>query len=486
MKQTFYTFKAESLEAAYRAMRDKLGDDAIVVRTTNITEGGILGGLFGHKLVQVTASATSDEPSAALRTLSAVEQRYTESMTPAPDVHSPGYTPTPTPVVAQAASPDSDRVDYFKKIIRDAQHRMGVDEESSSKPQLDLYTTGSPTLPMNPHEGQTPVTSTSSPAYPRRGNTLPAEPIPFESNAEFNAPPKEPLSDDDVRHDIAEMRSLLQVMSAEMPGAELPKECIPHYRTLLENGVTRKRAASLIHTAAKRGDLRALRDERVFFERLKMEMRKYIKVTGGTVLHADRRRVVAMIGPTGVGKTTNLAKLAALFSVQEQAKVAVITADTYRVSATDQLNTYATIIDLDMRIVHDAKEMKAALHAFKHHDLVLIDTAGSSPYNTEQMAELQTLLDAASPDEIQLVLSASTSLDDLKAVVARYSAMKPTAIFFSKLDETYRYGQVFSLAADTGLPLSYFSIGQDVPDDVQLAHTGKLTSMVIEGKLKRG
>ena len=103
-----------------------------------------------------------------------------------------------------------------------------------------------------------------------------------------------------------------------------------------------------------------------------------------------------------------------------------------------------------------------------------------------QMGELQVLIDAASPDEIQLVVSASTSLEDLKEVVARYSAMKPTAIFFSKLDETYRYGQLFSLAADTGLPLSYFSVGQDVPDDLMLAHSGKLTTMVIEGKLKRG
>lgn len=486
MQQKFYKFKAETLEAAYRAMREKLGDEAIVVRTTSVTEGGIFGGMFGQKLIEVTASATTSDQSAALRTLSAVEKRYVESMQPAPDVHSPGFVPASAPITSSVDSPDAERLDYFKKIIRDAQHRMGMDEDAPAKPQLDLYASGTPTLPMDPNEGQTPVTSSPTPAYPRRDNTVPAEPIPFESNVPLAMHPTESISDEDVRHDIAEMREMLQVMSAEMPGAELPKEFIPHYRALLDNGVTRKRAASLIHTAAKRGDLRALREPRVFFERLKMEMRKYIKVTGGTVLHADQRRVVAMIGPTGVGKTTNLAKLAALFSVQEQAKVAVITADTYRVSATEQLKTYATIIDLDMRVAHDAKEMKAALNDFKDHDLVLIDTAGSSPYNTEQMKELQELIDVATPDEIQLVVSASTSLEDLKEVVMRYSMMKPTSIFFSKLDETYRYGQIFTLAADTGLPLSYFSVGQDVPDDLMLAHSGKLTNMVIEGKLKRG
>ena len=482
MQQKFYKFKAETLEAAYRAMRDKLGEDAIVVRTTNVTEGGFLGGMFGHKLVEVTASATESDPPAALRTLSAVERRYAQTMKPEADVHTPGLFPDEAPISAQADSPMGDRMDYFKKLIREAQHRMGVDD--ASKPSMDLYTSGAPTMPMDPYEGQTPVTNAPTPGYPRRSNAVP-EPIPFESNRK-PAAPKEHLSDEDVRHDIAEMREMLQIMSAEMPGAELPKEFIPHYRSLLDNGVARKRAASLIHTAGRRGDLRALREPRVFVERLKMEMRKYIKVTGGTVLHADRQRVVVMIGPTGVGKTTNLAKLAALFSVQEKAKVAVITADTYRVSATEQLRTYASIIDLDMRVVHDPRGMKSALHEFRHHDLVLIDTAGSSPYNTEQMKELQTLIDAAEPDEIQLVLSASTSLDDLKAVVSRYASMKPTSVFFSKLDETYRYGQVFTLAADTGLPLSYFSVGQEVPDDLMLAHSGKLTSMVIEGKLKRG
>lgn len=484
MEQKFYKFTALTLEEAYRAMRDKLGKDAIVIRTTNVTRGGLLGGWFGTKLVEVTASATLDDQSSALRALSAVERRYAAVKTPAPDVHSPGVVPKAPMANPVTANAPSEQIDHFKQLIRQAQQRMGFDEAQVSKPPMELYNASGHAAPMMAARGETPVTSQPSPAYPNRQNVVPAEPIPFETKEPEHR--REPLSDDEVRTDIAQMRDMLQTLSSELPGAGLPKEFIPHYHTLLEHGVTRKLAASLIQTCAKRGDLRALREPRVFFERLKMEMRKKVKVTGGIVLHAEKRRVVAMIGPTGVGKTTNLAKLAALFSVQERAKVGVITADTYRVSATEQLSTYATIIDLEMRVVHDAREMKSALKAFEDCDLVLIDTAGSSPYNDEQMGELRALLDAAAPDETHLVLSASTGLEDLKAVVSRYSVMKPTALYFSKLDETCRYGTLFCVAADTGLPLSYMSIGQDVPDDVELAHSGRLASMVVEGQLKRG
>lgn len=480
MGQKFYKFRAETLEEAYRAMREKLGQEAIVIRTTNVTEGGILGGWFGIKRVEVTASATIDAPSPALKSLSAVERRYTQVEKPAPDLHSPGVASAEAAVPIGSAQPE--QIDHFKQLIRQAQNRMGVDAAASSSPPLDLYATGAPSMPISASEGHRSVTSNPTPAYPNRENAVPADPIPFEPPT----PQRREISDEEIKQDISEMRDMLHVLSAEMPGAGLPKEFIPHYHTLLDHGVTRKRAASLVHICAKRGDLRSLREPRVFLERLKMEMRKSIDVTGGITLHADQRRVVAMIGPTGVGKTTNLAKMAALFSVQECARVGVITADTYRVSATEQLNTYATIIDLEMKIVHDAKDMKTALAEFKDHDLVLIDTAGSSPYNDEQMGDLRTLLEAANPDETHLLLSASTNFEDLKGVVSQFSAMKPTALFFSKLDETCRYGTIFCLAADTGLPLSYFSLGQDVPDDVELAHSGRLASMVVEGQLKRG
>lgn len=217
-----------------------------------------------------------------------------------------------------------------------------------------------------------------------------------------------------------------------------------------------------------------------------MELRRSVRVTGGTALEGGQRKVVALVGPTGVGKTTNLAKLAARFAVQEHARVGIITTDTYRVAATDQLSVYANIIDIDMKVADDPDTMKAAMRAFQNRDLVLIDTAGGSPYNAEQMGDALQILAAARPDETHLLVSAATSLDDLRSIVSHFSVLEPGSIFFTKLDETKRYGALYTLAAETGLPLSYFSLGQNVPDDLRVVSQSAVANLLMEGELKRG
>jgi flagellar biosynthesis protein FlhF len=187
-----------------------------------------------------------------------------------------------------------------------------------------------------------------------------------------------------------------------------------------------------------------------------------------------------------VGKTTNLAKLGALYSVQERARVGVITTDTYRVAATDQLEVYAGIIDVTMHIVHDAAGMRSALRAFDDRDLVLIDTAGGSPFNRPQMTEIRDLIEAAQPDEVHLLVAANTAIEDAREAITHFSILKPTSLFFTKLDETRRYGPLYSLAAEAGLPLSYLSVGQNVPDDIMPASPGTIAKLVVEGGDTRG
>ena len=134
-----------------------------------------------------------------------------------------------------------------------------------------------------------------------------------------------------------------------------------------------------------------------------------------------------------------------------------------------------------MKIVHDQAEMKAALRDYDGHDLVLIDTAGGSPFNREQMTELRSLLEVAQPQEVHLLISANTALEDVRDVVTHFSILNPTAMLFTKLDETQRYGSLFCLTAEAGLPLSYFSLGQNVPDDIMPASPGTVAKLVIEG-----
>lgn len=450
MAQTFHKFRAESLDKAYRAMRKRLGDEAIIVRTTTFKEGGFLG-FLGRTVVEVTASAPA--PDALTRPLSSAERKYLEAA-------SAGGAPT-TATAAPVGSDErvQDTVSYFQQIISDAQQRAatagGVPERSGGSGRGIGARTGKAKSSIVPF------------LKPRANRDKDAD-------------------DADLHKDIAEMREMLNVLSAEMPGAGLPQEFVPAYRMLLDRGVDRKRAATLVGAAADTSDPSMFRDSRVFFERLKMQVRRSITTTSGIGLAPGRCKVVALVGSTGVGKTTSLAKLAAIFAVHERARVAVITSDTYRVAAPEQLRMYANIIDLEMKVVNDCKEMVEAVHAFREYDLVLVDTAGGSPYNDNQMGDAVELLDAAKPDEVLLVLSASQAIEDLRDVVSHFSRLKPTSLFFTKLDETRRYGALFCLVAEAGLPLSYFSIGQNVPDDIVVANVGMVADLVIDGGERRG
>lgn len=458
MRQTFHKFRAQTLDQAYLSMRRSLGDEAIVVRTGTVPYGGLLGRFLGQTMVELTASATVAEPVERLssRGLTAIERKYRATNAKTQVNGSDVSTAQTAPVGSDERVHDT--VAFFQNLISDAQQRVGI--RPVKKSPRDTAPTGRPTPPMED------------------ANAARAAVLPFEQ-PEPRVSPESSITE--IRDDITEMREMLDVLSTEVPGAGLAPEFVQHYRMLLKHGVTRLRAANLVRTASGRGDLRAFRDPRIFLERLKMEIRRSITATGGIALSAGTRKVVALVGATGVGKTTNLAKLAALYCVQERVRVGVITTDTYRVAAPDQLQVYTNIIDIDMKVVHDPGEMKAALRAFDNRDLVLIDTAGGSPFNREQMTELRSLLDAAQPQEVHLLVSANTALEDVREVVTHFSILNPTALFFTKLDETRRYGALFCLAAEAGLPLSYFSLGQNVPDDIMPASPGTVAKLVIDG-----
>jgi flagellar biosynthesis protein FlhF len=279
---------------------------------------------------------------------------------------------------------------------------------------------------------------------------------------------------------------MMEVLYAESPGAGLPSEFAPHYRALIERGVSRKVAAVLIGAVVKNCDLAIMRDKRVFAERLHTEIRKIVHGTGGLAVQAGECRVVAVCGATGVGKTTNLAKLAAYFSVRERARVALITSDTYRVAAAEQLRVYANIIGIPMKIAHAESDMEEALREYAGYDLVLIDTAGGSQFNLEQINELKGGLRAARPHETILVMSACTPLADMRNIVANFNCCNPTSVLFTKLDETRQYGAMLSVLAESGLPMSYLSTGQNVPDDICLASPAIMANLILEGRIKRG
>lgn len=182
-----------------------------------------------------------------------------------------------------------------------------------------------------------------------------------------------------------------------------------------------------------------------------------------------RRLVVALVGPTGVGKTTTIAKLAAHFRLREQCRVGLVTVDTYRIAAVEQLKTYAEIMDVPLEVVGTPSAMRAAMEHLVDVDLVLIDTAGRSPRDSVRLAELRRLLAESQADEVQLVLSAAAGPDSVDVACGAFSTVGPSALILTKLDEAVSLDWLPALLARHRLPLAYTTSGQNVPDDIQPA-----------------
>lgn len=198
----------------------------------------------------------------------------------------------------------------------------------------------------------------------------------------------------------------------------------------------------------------------------------------------NKPTVVLFIGPTGVGKTTTLAKIAANYSLNHKKKVGLITADTYRIAAVDQLKTYADILGLPVAVVYSSVEIKAAIEKYKDKDIVLIDTAGRSTKETEQFDELKNLVVSAEADEVYLVLSSTTSMSNCKQIIDSYDFLANYKLIFTKLDETPVIGVVLNARHYTNKSLSYITTGQSVPDDIEVVDTGKLTKNLL-GSLQK-
>lgn len=201
----------------------------------------------------------------------------------------------------------------------------------------------------------------------------------------------------------------------------------------------------------------------------------------------SKPKLAFFIGPTGVGKTTTIAKIASKFKLEKYAKVAFITSDTYRIAAVEQLNTYASIIDCPVDVVYGPEELRESLESFKNYDLVLVDTAGRSHKSEEQMEELKHLLEVATDYkedydlDIYLTLSVTTKYKDLVNIAKKYDDIKGWKIIFTKLDETCSLGNIINVKMLTNAPLSYTTSGQNVPNDIELINEQFIAKQLLGG-----
>jgi len=194
----------------------------------------------------------------------------------------------------------------------------------------------------------------------------------------------------------------------------------------------------------------------------------------------DRPKVIFFIGPTGVGKTTSIAKLTADFRLRKQKNIALITADTYRIAAIDQLRTYAEILSVPLKVIYSTSELIEGIKQFNNQEYVFIDTAGRSHKNHEQLEELKEMLTMFPQKKVYLVLSATTKFKDLMSIIKKYSALYDNyAIIITKTDETTSTGTIINLRYYTDKSLSYVSFGQNVPDDIKVIDGGEYAKMLL-------
>ena len=202
-------------------------------------------------------------------------------------------------------------------------------------------------------------------------------------------------------------------------------------------------------------------------------------------LSGKKPNVVFFIGPTGVGKTTTIAKIASKYKVEYNRKVAFITADTYRIAATEQLRVYANILDAPMSIVYSVEDINEAITKYADYDLIFVDTAGFSHKNEQQRNDTKRLLEGVNEEyrkEVYLVLSATTKYNDLMDIVDIYNEISSYKLIFTKLDETSSYGNLLNIKLYADADLSYVTIGQNVPDDIEVFDTQKIVKQLLGGR----
>lgn len=295
---------------------------------------------------------------------------------------------------------------------------------------------------------------------------------------------------DDARHDfgklvqgqLTELQSMVEDLCRRSRGTgnhDLPESLFKLYADLIDADMSESLARELVEQVRGTIGSRDLDDTVMLQAHVARIIEQEVKVSGPIRLTPGQARLVALVGPTGVGKTTTIAKLAANYRLREKRKVGLITVDTYRIAAVEQLRTYADIIDLPMQVVSTPREMREAVRGMQGLDLILLDTAGRSPKDEVKIQELRSFLAEAAADEVHLVLSAVAGASTLERTAERFAVVGTTSMIVTKLDEASALGSLVPLVRGSRLPLSYVTNGQNVPDDIAVADSARLARAVL-------
>lgn len=461
------TYNAPTMALALAEVKKDLGKDAVILHTRVYRVGGVLG-VGGRQVVEITAS---DQP-------------------PARSPRRPGEGARPKAPEAPAFVPAS--FDRFELKPNGA-------GEAPIVPQAPL-----PEHPVRPAAAPPRATQASErvPAAsgtPERADrvekpamaTSPRTPLPTTKVA---AAPVDPDALAALAGEMATIKRLVgHVLSAARRGHSgdatlgMSEPLFDMHLRLTESGVDVALADAIVGGVRDELHPSELEDIGVVTRCVERALAARLPVVGSVTRASREQRgrplMLAFVGPTGVGKTTTVAKLAAAYKLRHAVRVGLITSDTYRIGAVDQLRTYAQIIGVPLMVALSARETEQACQRLSDCDVILMDTAGRSPRDASKLDELATFVQAASPDETHLVLSAAADQQVMTRAAEKFAALSPDRLIISKLDEALDFGRLANVVHAARLPLSYVTTGQEVPDHIELANADRFARLILGGAL---
>ncbi len=468
------TYRASSIAEALGQIKKDLGPDAVVLHTRTFKRGGVLG-VGARQIVEITASS-GDVVADSLK------KRAGRQAPPAGTTANGGRRELLRSAYARAQGSGRSERPTQRSIAK-------VPVEAAAPAE---HAVRSAPAPAPRQMGVRPSRIVTGPALERAGGgdggDAPGTLIARSADVGHVAPQRG--SQAGLWDEIATIKRLVgQVLQVSRPSSvqpAMPDSLFKKYLALLESEVAAEIADEIIGAVRDELNERELADEEIVHRAVLRRLALLIPTGGQAPMPSDkpddgRPLTVALVGPTGVGKTTTVAKLAATYKLRQGRKVGLVTCDTYRIAAVDQLRTYANIINVPLKVALTPKEMTAACEGFAECDVVLIDTAGRSQHDADRLDELSRFVVAANPHETHLVLSGAASESTLTRSAQRFRVVGPNRVIFTKLDEVVNFGVILNTAKTVGAKLSYVTTGQEVPDHIEPGRSDRLARLVLEG-----
>ncbi|UPU36461.1 flagellar biosynthesis protein FlhF [Geomonas paludis] len=469
------TFQAGEMSEALRMVKAEMGLDAMILSSKKERKKGILG-FFSKPYYEVTAALEprpaqrpnpyrEEPPPAPERELSTREEFQNSMLGPlAREVRElkqriEALTKKEAQQAAQQAAP----------LAQEPQQEIPAVPRTFGKEELEeikqlLYNAVSGNKEKAPERGAKPVTFQLAGQALEQTVKGAAQPEPLAFPFPVGQPEKVAPALNLVKETAtaSDEERLLQQLAEELRSEEVGPLAV---QTLTES----------VRAAAEEGasleELRSLMAE---------NLAGMVKCSGSLRIKKNGPRIVAVVGPTGVGKTTTIAKIAAMYALNRRVSVAMVTMDNFRVGAVEQLKTYAKIMDLPLEVAGNSQELSKALARHSDKDLILIDTAGRSPKDADRLDELKGYLETQTGIDVYLCLSATTRSREIDEIIATFGTLPLTKLLFTKLDESRTFGCIVDTCLKHKIPLSYFSTGQKVPEDIEVATSRKLAAMVVQ------